>query len=689
MGSFSSKSIRNVAVIGHGGEGKTTLCEAMLFNAKAIDRMGKVSDGNTVMDYENEEINRNISISLGIANLIWKDTKINLLDAPGFYDFEGEMISALSVADSAIIVMSANGVISVGTFKAVKYCSLNKIPMLIFINGVDKENSSYFDTLKILQETYPNKIAPLQIPLVEGQKMTGYINMLSGECNKFSSAGLEKIEIPQDYKAKYDEQKAKLTETAAENDEALLEKFFDGKAFSAEELVDGVKKGISTSNAIAVLAGSALTDKGIINLLDQIVNILPAPCERGKKMAYKENDQKVEIECDEKAPFSAFIFKTIADPFVGKLNIFKVISGKIKPGTTVYNANKSADERINSIMILKGKKQETVDELCAGDIGAFAKLVVTSTGDTLSDQSLKIKFEPIKFPEPVISMAVSSLKVGDEDKVFSGLNKLLEEDVTFTLTKNSETHETLINGLGETQLEVICKKLKNKFNVESTLKTPKIAYRETIKKTVNAEGKHKKQSGGHGQYGHCKVRFEPCPGQEFLFVDEVVGGSVPRQYIPAVEKGLRESIQKGVLAGYKVVNLRAVLYDGSYHEVDSSEESFKQAAYICFREGIKTADPVLLEPIYSLKITVPESFIGDIMGDLNKRRGRILGMDSLEGYQVITAEAPLSEVQKYATDLRSLTQGRGNFAMEFTRYEETPILIAQKIISESNKDKAV
>lgn len=683
MGSFNSKSIRNVAVIGHSGEGKTTLCEAMLYNAKAIDRMGKVSEGNTVMDFETEEISRNISITLSVANLVWKDVKINLLDVPGFYDFEGEMISAMSAADSAIIVTTAGGIIPVGTQKALNFCIANKIPAMIFINGIDKENANYFNTLNALQEAYKNKIAPLQIPLMDGPKMQGYISVLSENSYKFTDKGREKIEMPADYAVEFKSLKEKLTETAAENDEVLLDKFFAGEPFTYDEVVAGVKKGIKSGNAIPVLAGSAATDKGVINLLDQIVEIMPTHDEKVKVKALNEKGQEIEVKCDENAPFSAFVFKTIADPFVGRLNIFKVISGKIKSGITVHNINKGTDERINSIMILKGKKQESVDELSAGDIGAFAKLVSTSTGDTLCDINNKVKFPPLKFPNPVISMAISSLKVGDEDKVFSGLNKLLEEDVTFTLTKNSETHETLINGLGETQLEVICKKLKNKFNADSVLKTPKIAYRETIKRVKEAEGKHKKQSGGHGQYGHCKVRFEPCPGEDFVFVDEVVGGAVPRQYIPAVEKGLKESIQKGVLAGYKVVNLKAVLYDGSYHDVDSSEESFKLAANICFREGIKDAEPVLLEPVYSLKITVPESFIGDIMGDLNKRRGKILGMDSADGYQIITAEAPLGEVQKYATDLRSLTQGRGMFSMELIRYDEAPALISQKIIAEN------
>lgn len=682
MGSFNAKSIRNIAVIGHSGEGKTTLCEAMLYNAKVIDRMGKVPDGNTVMDYENEEIAKNISISLSVANLIWKDIKINLLDVPGFYDFEGEMVSAMGGADSAVVVTSANGIISVGTEKAINYCLKNKVPMMVFINGIDKENANYAETLNAIQQMFPNKMAPLQLPIMEGNKVQGYIDILSESAYKIE-AKEEKIEVPAGCADELKSLKAKITETAAENDEVLLDKFFGGETLSNDEIIAGIKKGVASGTTIPVLFGSAFVDKGVGNLLDQIIKLMPTHDEKGSVKALNDKNEEVLVKCDENAPFSAFIFKTIADPFVGRLNIFKVISGKIKSGTTAYNTNKGTEERVNSIMILRGKKQESIDELCAGDIGAFAKLVSTSTQDTLCDSNNKVKFPPLNFPEPVISMAISSSKVGDEDKVFSGLNKLLEEDVTFTLMRNHETHETLINGLGETQLEVICKKLKNKFNVDSVLKTPKIAFRETIKKTVSGEGKHKKQSGGHGQYGHCKIRFEPCYDEDFVFADEVVGGSVPKQYIPAVEKGLRESIQKGVLAGYKVVNLKAVLFDGSYHDVDSSEESFKLAANICFRENIKNAGPVLLEPIYSLKITVPESFIGDIMGDLNKRRGKILGMDSVEGNQIITAEAPLLEVQKYATDLRSLTQGRGMFKMELIRYEEVPALISQKIIAES------
>ena len=687
MGNFSTDRIRNVAVLGHGGEGKTSLCEAILYNAKATDRLGKVADGNSVMDYDEQEIARGISISLSCAYAVWKDVKINLIDVPGFFDFEGEIVQALAAADSGLVVLAAGGDVSVGCEKAINHCNAHGLPMMIFINQMDKENADYMKTVAALQDKYPNKIAPISIPIMEAQKMKGFINVLEGKAYEFKQTGPEEIAIPDAMKAEYDSIMEKLVEAAAENDDELLEKFFSGETLTPQEIQRGIKKGIAAEKIIPLLAGSALANKGVFNLMDEIINVLPAPDFKKSAPAVTLTGDAAEVKIGASQPFSARIFKTVADPFVGKLNFFKVISGSVKSGATVQNTTREKSERINAVLLLRGKKQEPVEEISCGDIGAFAKLQATGTGDTLCDPSLGVKFPELEFPKPVLSMYITSVKTGEEDKVFTGLKRLLEEDPTFTVTKNLDTGETLINGLGETHIDVICRKLKGKFNTDAQVKTPKVPYRETIRKTVQAEGKHKKQSGGHGQYGHCRVRFEPYPDGVFMFDEEVVGGTVPKQYIPAVEKGLRECLSRGVLAGCPVVNLKAVLYDGSYHDVDSSEEAFKVAAHLAWKDGLKNASPVLLEPIYSVRIRVPESYIGDIMGDLNKRRGRIFGMDSEDGYQVIAAEAPLAEMFRYATDLRSMTQGRGSFGMEEARYEEVPAALSGKIVAELNAER--
>ena len=684
--SINSNNIRNIAVIGHSGEGKTSVVEAILFNAHATDRLGKVVDGNTVTDSDEQEIARKMSISLSVAYAMWEGVKINLLDSPGFYDFEGEENEALRAAGGALIVTGASGSVSVGAEKAIDKCLKNKIPMVLFINGMDKENADYTGTVAALKEKYKGKIAPIQIPLMEGNKMVGYVNALTERAYRFTGEGLKDIDIPADSKHTLVSMQESLAETAAENDEALMDKYFEEGTLSREDTIRGIRKGIHSVSTIPVMAGSATQNRGIINLIGEIVKYMPSAEERREMLATSlDTDDPVSITCEE-GPFAAQVFKTVVDPFVGKLNVMKVFRGTLKSGTTVYNATTGKTERINQIYLLRGKKQEPVSELSAGDIGAVNKLAATNTGDTLCDENVKVKFDPIHFPRPVLSMAIYAEKKGEEDKIFQGLNKLAEEDYTFTVTKNKETGEMLINGQGETHLDVINRKLKAKFNVSALLKTPKIAYRETIRKTVEAEGKHKKQSGGHGQYGHCKVRFEPFDG-EFEFAEEVVGGSVPKQYIPAVEKGLIECLPHGVLAGYPVTGLRAVLYDGSYHDVDSSEMAFKLAAALAFKEGLKNARPVLLEPVMKLKIAIPENFLGDIMGDMNKRRGRILGIDMMEGMQVVNAEAPQAEIQRYATDLRSMTQGRGKFTAELARYEEVPAGEAEKIVKARQAEK--
>ena len=687
--SIHGKNIRNIAVIGHSGEGKTSVCEAILFNGGSTDRLGKVTDGTTVTDYDEQEIARKMSISLAAAYTMWDGVKLNLLDVPGFYDFEGEENEALRAAGGALIVTGASGALSVGAEKAIDKCLKNKIPMVLFINGMDKENANYAGTVNALKAKYAGKIAPIQIPLMEGNKMVGYVNALKETCYRFADEAQKKpTPIPAELKGTLEEMQANLTETAAENDDTLLDKYFEEGTLTKDEIIHGIRKGIYNVNTIPVMAGSALQNRGIINLMDEIVKYMPSAEERREMLATGvDKDELIGVTCTTDGPFAAQVFKTVVDPFVGKLNLMKVFRGTLRTGTTVYNATTGKTERINQIYLLKGKKQEPASELGAGDIGAVNKLTATNTGDTLCDESAKVRFDPIHFPRPVLSMAIYAEKKGEEDKIFQGLNKLAEEDYTYTVAKDPETGEMLISGQGETHLDVINRKLKAKFNVSALLKTPKIAYRETIRKTVEADGKHKKQSGGHGQYGHCKIRFEPYDG-DFEFAEEVVGGSVPKQYIPAVEKGLLECLPHGVLAGYPVTGLRAVLYDGSYHDVDSSEMAFKLAAALAFKEGLKNAKPVLLEPVMKLKIAIPENFLGDIMGDMNKRRGRILGIDMLEGMQIVNAEAPQAEIQRYATDLRSMTQGRGKFTAELARYEEVPAGEADKIVKARAAEQA-
>ena len=688
MAGISAKNIRNIALLGHGGEGKTTLAEAILFNAKAIDRQGRVDDGNTTMDFDPEEIGKKISISLATANALYKGVKLNLIDVPGFFDFEGELVQAMTVADCALVVTGPGGTLPVGTEKALDYCVAHKVPTMIFINGMDKENANYWDTVNAVSQKYSTKIVPLMIPLMENGKMTGYANVLEGLFYKVGSHGENGQPLPDSLKAKYDELKGVVMEKAAESDEELLMKFFDSGELSADEMIKGMKQGVKEGTAIGVFGGSALADFGVFNLMNNLVSMMPSAAEAKTVVASDENDKPVELKPDENAPVVIRIFKTIADPFVGRLSLFKVVSGTLRSGLTLKNASKDSEEKISSIYFLKGKKQETVDSACAGDIGALAKLSNATTGDTLSE-GRELRLPPIELPKPVLSMAVYAAKKGDEDKIFGGLNRLKDEDISFTVTKNAETNEMLLSGVGETQLEILCRKLKNKFGVEAVLKEPRIAYRETIKKIAEAEGKHKKQSGGAGQFGQCSVRFEPGAADgQFEFVDAVVGGAVPRQFIPAVEKGLREAIKEGVLAGYPMVDLKCTLFDGKSHPVDSKEVAFVSAAKLAYAEGVAKASPAILEPIYQLKITVPESFMGDILGDMNKRRGRILGMEMVDGKQVINAECPLAEVLKYATDLRSMTQGRGSYEMEFVRYEEVPATSVTKIIEDAKKQAA-
>lgn len=685
MAVYHLDKIKNIALIGHSGEGKTSLLEAILFSTKAIDRLGRVDDGNTVSDYDQEEINRRISISMSTAYIYYKDYKINIIDVPGFFDFEGEMVAALTVADAAVVVAGATGAVAVGAEKAMDYCIEKGIPTMIFVNGVNKENSSYNKTVEAFKEKYGSRIMPMEIPLMNGTTMTGFIDLVQDKA--FDNAGNE-IKIPDALQAEYSEAHNNLLEMAAEADDEILEKFFAGEELTAKEKRVGLRKRIADAEITPIMAGVAVGNIVIANFLEHIVNLMPFADKKAVKYTAADGSEGT-FNTSEEGKTAIRVFKSIVDPFVGKLLMFKVMRGKIASGDQLFNTNSEETEKIASMYILRGKKQEAADVLYAGDIGALAKLNYTSMGDTLSDASEKIKFPPLEFPEPVISLAVTAAEKGNEEKVIAGLTKLMEEDSTFRLEKNAETGEMLISGLGESQLDIVCKKLKNKYKVVAILNPPRVPYRETIKKKVEQQGKHKKQSGGHGQYGDAYIRFEPLYEGEFEFVDEIVGGVVPKQYIPAVEKGLRECIVRGVLAGYPVHGLKATLYFGSYHDVDSSEMAFKLAATNAYKEGLPKASPILLEPIMTVKVTVPEAYMGDIMGDMNKRRGRILGMESVNGKTVINAEAPMIELLRYATDLRSMTQGRGKFSMAMNRYEEVPPVLSQKIVEDYKKTQAL
>lgn len=678
---YKAENIRNIAFMGHGGDGKTTLTESILFGTGAADRFGKVEDGNTTSDYDPEEIKRHISISASLAPVQYNNTKINIIDCPGFFDFLGETVSALNAADGAVIVMSAVSGLNVGAEKAMDMTKKKKLPKIIFINQMDRENANYLKVLTQLEEKYGSSIAPIQYPIMENGVMTGYVDVASNVSYKFNGKKLEKIDTPAHLSDQLADARSRLIEAAAENDEELLEKYFAEEELTTDEIIKGLLEGVHSGSTVPVCGGSALESKCTDFLLEQIIAFIPSCA--GKKYPCKKADgSDGEIVCDSSGSFAAQVFKTITDPFVGKLSLFKVISGIIKSDTPLYNPNVDKAEKAGTIYTMRGKKQIPEEQLNAGDIGAVAKLQYTLTYHTLCTEANKVIFPIPEIPKPSITMSVFPKKQGDEDKVFNGLRRLEEEDVTFKLSKNEETNEMQISGLGEMHLDVISKKLKNKFNAEIILAEPKIPYRETIRKSVKAEGKHKKQSGGHGQYGHCWIEFEPITdgSANFEFVDKVVGGVVPRAYIPAVEKGLLECVKKGVLAGYPVVNLRCTLYDGSYHDVDSSEMAFKIAASLAYKKGLKEANPVLLEPIYHVEVIVPDDYMGDIIGDLNKRRGRILGMSPVEEGQKVVAEVPYAEMPKYSTDLRSMTQARGTFDMWFERYEEAPPNIAAKVI---------
>ncbi len=687
MKKYQAGQIRNVLFLGHGGCGKTSLAEAILFSVKSVDRLGKVDDGTSTMDYDPEEIKRKITIGTSIAPLEYKDHKINLLDTPGFFDFVGEVKGASRAADAACIVVCAVSGVEVGTEKAWGYAEEKNLARLVLINKMDRENANFDNVLKALRDKFGTNVIPVQIPIGSADKFQGVVDILKNKAYVSEGGKMVEKPVPADIAAKATEYRNMLAESVAETDDELLSKYLDGQELTNEELLAGTRKETISGKLVPVLAASSLKVTGISNLLDVMVEFLPSPVDRGEATGVNPaTNAEEKRKPSESEPFSALVFKTMADPFVGKLTLFRVLSGVLKSDSQIYNASKGVNERIGQLFIMKGKTQEPVTELGAGDLGAVAKLQETFTGHTLSEKDKPIVYKPIEFPKPKLSLAVEPKAKGDEDKIGNGLARLTEEDPTFAVTKDTVTHEIVASGMGDLHIEVITSKLHKKFGVEVNLKTPKIAYKETIKGTVKAEGKHKKQSGGRGQFGHVWLELGPLPsGTGFEFVDKIFGGAVPRNYIPAVEKGLHEVMERGVLAGYPVVDVRVTLYDGSYHPVDSSEMAFKIAAHLAFKKGFHDASPILLEPVLNVEVRVPEEFMGDIIGDLNKKRGKILGMEPDGKYQIVRALAPQSELSKYAIDLRSMTQGRADFTVAFDHYEEVPAHQAEAIIAEAKK----
>ncbi len=689
MKDYSCEKIRNVCLLGHGNAGKTTLAESMLYLTGGTDRLGSVVDGNTVLDYDPEEIKRKFSIATSLAPVEWKDVKINVIDTPGYFDFVGEMLEGLNVADGAVILVGGKDGLQVGTEKAWAAVNEKKIPRMFFISKLDEENSDFAKVFEQLKDKFGKSVIALQIPIIEGNQVKGVVDIPKMKAVFFNGKKTTEGEIPESIMDQIEEYKEGIFEAVAETDEELMEKYFSGETFTDQEIMKGIKSGVMNGDIAPVLCGSSVQIAGVSPLLDSIVGYMPAHCEKGTiKLLKADTKEPVDVKVDDNEPVVVQVFKTIADPFVGKISFIKVLSGTLKPDSTLYNVNKDKNEKISSVFAMKGKQQINISKLVSGDIGAVSKLSVTATNDTLVAKENRVMVEPISFPEPMLAMAVAPKAKGDEDKISAGFQRILEEDPTFKMYIHPEIKQTLIYGVGDQHLDVIVSKLKSKFKVEVELTNPKIPYRETIRKKVKVEGKHKKQSGGHGQFGDVWIEFEPGPTEDLVFEEKIFGGAVPKQYFPAVEKGLREAMQKGVLAGYPVVNLKATLVDGKYHDVDSSEMAFKIAASLAYKEGMKQASPVLLEPICRVEVYVPDEYMGDIIGDLNKRRGRVLGMNPHNGLQQVVAEVPQSEMFRYPTDLRSMTQGRGYFTMQFERYEEAPPNVAEKVIAEAQNESA-
>jgi elongation factor G len=685
------ESLRNIALVAHSGAGKTSLAEAMLYDSGTIKRLGRVEDGNSAMDFEPEELKRMSSISSGFHQYNWKKHTINLIDTPGDQNFFSDTRSCLQAADGVVVVIDAVDGIKVQTEQAWDFAAEFNQPCVIFINKLDRERADFSLAFQGAGEIFKPKPIILQLPIGTEAEFKGVVDLISGQAFEYDENGkARKIEIPPDMQESVENEKENLIENIAEADDELVERYLEGEALTQQELAAALRKGTLARIFVPVVCGSATRNIGIDLLMDLIIGALPSPLDRGAKTGVDPaTGKEVERAPDPEAPFSGFVVKTLADPYAGRLTFFKVVSGTLGSDGTFYNANKEAKERFNQLLTITGKEQKPASGAGPGSIVAVAKLKETVTGDTLCDDANKIVYQCAEPLPSLISFAIEAKSQGDEDKIFISLSKLLEEDPALKLDRISETKEILLSGLGQIHVETAIERLKRKFNVESILKTPKVPYRETIKKKVRVQGKHKKQTGGHGQYGDCWIQMEPLPrGQGFEFVDAIVGGVIPKTYIPAVEKGIVEASQKGVLAGFPCVDFKATLDFGSFHAVDSSEMAFKVAGSLAYKKACEEAQPVLLEPIMSVTITTPEDFMGDIMGDLNSRRGKVLGMDNAGRNQVIKAKVPMAEFQTYAPDLRSMTGGRGMFSMEFSHYDEVPAQIAEKIVEDINKSKA-
>ena len=686
---YTANSIRNVCLLGHSGSGKTALAESLLYMTGVIDRIGKNADGNTVCDYDPEEIKRNISISSALVPLDYKGCRINLLDTPGGFDFSGAVVEALRAADAAIIVCSAKDGITVGFEKAWKYCQERNMPRFIYISKVDEDNSDYNATFEALRERYGNRIAPVVAPIWDSnKKVTGIIDVLNKRAYEMQNLKRVEIAIPEGKEEVISDLNYALMEAVAETDEELMDKFFNEEPFTYAEMIKGLHQGVKDLSMFPVLCGSGVSCLGSLMLMDTIIDLFPNPIEGNYHKATAADGTVEEFVVSPGGVPSAFVFKTVSDQY-GKYSFVKVLSGEITSDTTLVNARTGETEKLGRLYTMCGKKATEVKQLVCGDIGAIGKMDKVKTGDTLCDPRKVVSLKGLPYADPCYSMAIYPKTKGQEDKVTAGLNRLNEEDPSFTLVNNAETKQLVLSGSGDQQLDVLVAKLKSRFGVDAVLSEAKVPYREKIKKTVQAHGRHKKQTGGSGQFGDVWVRFEPQEEQdELIFAEEVFGGSVPKNFYPAVEKGIQEAVQKGPLAGYPMVGLKAVLYDGSYHPVDSNEMAFKLAAILAFKEAMPNAMPTLLEPIASLAVTVPESYVGDVMGDLSKRRGRPMGMNpDSDGNTVVEAEVPMAEMGSYAIDLRAMTQARGSFTMKFERYEEVPKANQAKIIEEAAKDE--
>ena len=688
---YRTDEIRNVVLLGHGGSGKTSLAEAMAYVSGATNRMGKITDGNTISDFDKEEQKREFSISTSLIPIEWEKAKINILDTPGYFDFVGEVEEAVSAADAAVIVVSGKAGVEVGTEKAWELCDKYKLPRMIYVTEMDVDDASFRQVVQDLTDRYGKVIAPHFQPIRENEKLVGYVNVIKNAARRYTGVGQrEECEIPEYCKPNLEIYRDKLLEAVAETSEAFMERYFDGDEFSVEEIRSAMRTEVMDGDIVPVAMGSNIQAQGVANLLSDIVRFFPSPDNRSCAGINRKTNEIFEGNYDFSKAKSAYVFKTMVDPFIGKYSFIKVCSGVLKGDDTLYNGDSAAEAKLGKIYTMVGNKPTEVSELFAGDIGAIAKLANTKTGDTLSTKNTPVMYGKTEYSKPYTYMKYICNNKGDEDKVSQALQKMMAEDVTLKTVNDSENRQTLLYGMGDQHLEITASKLATRYKCEIKLETPKVAFRETIKKKSDVDSKYKKQSGGHGQYGHVKMRFEASGDLEtpYVFEEEVVGGAVPKNYFPAVEKGLQEAVVKGPLAGYPVVGVKAVLYDGSYHPVDSSEMAFKTATIQAFKKGFMEASPVLLEPIASLTVTVPDDYTGDVMGDLNKRRGRVLGMNPVSGgKQEIVADIPMTGLFGYCTVLRSMTGGRGVYSYEFSRYEQAPSDVQEAEISKRAKEE--